>query len=90
MLQTLSIIGDNTSPGGSAPVSLAGLSKLSNLHLEATGLSSLVDDLFSSLTNVSTLVLVKNVHMDSVPSSVTSLFLRSLYVYLLVISGPRI
>jgi Leucine-rich repeat (LRR) protein len=77
-LQTLSVIGDNTLPGGNFPTTFTALTKLTNLHIEATGLSNLPDDLFKSLASVTAFELVNNDKMTGVPSSLPSLSLGSL------------
>jgi hypothetical protein len=77
-LRTLAITGDHVSPAGAPPAALAQLANLTSLHLEATALSALADDLFTSLANVSTLVLVGNMHMAGVPTSIAGLALQSL------------
>ncbi|KAI9062457.1 L domain-like protein [Trametes sanguinea] len=80
-LTSLQVIGDTNVPGGSLPSSFAQLTALSNLDLESTAITSMNDTLFSSLSKVTTLTLVKNAKMgNELPSSLFSLPLQNLVV----------
>ncbi|KAH0829125.1 RNI-like protein [Lanmaoa asiatica] len=75
-LQTLEVIGGNSTPAGSLPSSFTNLTSLTNLHLEATSITALPNSLFASpgLTGLATLTLVRNSQMGAaLPSSLTGL-----------------
>ncbi|CAE6468397.1 unnamed protein product [Rhizoctonia solani] len=75
-LTSLKITGDGNLPAGSFPA----LNALTNLDLENTGLS-FSNNAFSSAKSLSSLTLVRNSKMGSnLPSSLSSLSLRSLIV----------
>ncbi|OSC97308.1 L domain-like protein [Trametes coccinea BRFM310] len=80
-LTNLQVIGDTNIPAGSLPSSFAQLTALTSLDLESTALTAIDDTLFSSLSNVTTLTLVKNAKMgNELPSSLFSLPLQNLVV----------
>ena len=63
---------------GALPSSFCNLTSLSNLHLEATAITALPNNLFSSLKAITTLTLVRNPMMGSLPSTLTQLSLKNL------------
>ena len=66
---------------GDLPTSFGSLSALNTLHLESTAINTLPSILFSSLKQLSTLVLVKNGNMTGdMTSGIASLPLVNLYV----------
>ncbi|KAI0919093.1 hypothetical protein AcW1_003443 [Taiwanofungus camphoratus] len=78
-LQSLQVIGDTNVPAGSLPSSINSLTALMTLGLESTAITALPDNLFTSLSKVTTLTLVKNAQMGSdLPSSLTDLSLQNL------------
>ncbi|CDO74707.1 hypothetical protein BN946_scf184847.g15 [Trametes cinnabarina] len=80
-LTSLQIVGDTNVPGGSLPSSFSHLAALTNLDLESTALTAVDDTLFSSLSKVTTLTLVKNANMGSeLPSSLLTIPLHNLVV----------
>ncbi|KAI8978307.1 hypothetical protein BD414DRAFT_150920 [Trametes punicea] len=80
-LTNLQVVGDTNVPGGSLPSSFSQLTSLADLDLESTALTSLDADLFSSLSKVTTLTLVKNTKMGvELPSSLFNLPLQNLIV----------
>ncbi|KAG1739091.1 L domain-like protein [Suillus paluster] len=88
-LQTLQVIGGNSIPAGSLPSSFTNLTSLSNLHIEATAITALPDNLFSSLKAVTTFTLVRNPMMGtSLPSTLTKLPLQNLVVNSQNITNP--
>ena len=75
---------------GDLPTSFGSLSALNTLHLESTAINTLPSTLFSSLKQLSTLVLVKNGNMTGdMTSGIASLPLANLYVLLIVGSTMR-
>ena len=75
---------------GDLPTSFGSLSALNTLHLESTAINTLPSTLFSSLKQLSTLVLVKNGNMTGdMTSGIASLPLVNLYVLRIVASTMR-
>ncbi|KAI0090689.1 hypothetical protein BDY19DRAFT_728537 [Irpex rosettiformis] len=88
-LQSLSVIGDGSSPSGSLPSSFTSLTSLTNLHLESTSLGRLPDSLLALLNKITTLTLIKNGQMgNSLPSSVTNSSLQNLVVNGQTLTNP--
>ncbi|KAG0708684.1 L domain-like protein [Suillus ampliporus] len=80
-LESLQVVGGNSIPAGALPSSFTNLTSLSNIHIEATSITSLPDNLFSSLKAVTTLTLVRNPMMgSSLPSTLSQLPLQNLVI----------
>ncbi|OCB90126.1 hypothetical protein A7U60_g2685 [Sanghuangporus baumii] len=78
-LQSLQIIGGNSSPAGALPDSFANLTSLTSIHLESTALSPLPSSLFQKgqLDGLTSLTLVKNSEFAGQLSDVSGLALES-------------
>ncbi|KIK39168.1 hypothetical protein CY34DRAFT_808597 [Suillus luteus UH-Slu-Lm8-n1] len=88
-LKSLQVIGGNSIPAGALPSSFTNLTDLSNLHIEATSITQLPDNLFSSLTAITTLTLIRNPTMgSSLPSSLTQLPLQNLVINSQSLTNP--
>jgi len=88
-LQSLDVIGNNAIPGGSLPTTFANLTSLSSLHLEATAMTSMPDNIFTTLTSITTLTLVRNPQMgNSLPSSISQTSLQNLIVNGQTLTNP--
>ncbi|KAJ3487158.1 hypothetical protein NLI96_g3725 [Meripilus lineatus] len=88
-LQSLRIIGNSATPAGSLPGSFTSLTSLTLLHLESTSITALPDNLFSSLSKLTTLELVKNSQMgNTLPSSLETLKLQNLVVNSQSLTNP--
>jgi len=88
-LQSLQVIGNNALPAGSLPASMMNLSSLSNLHIESTAITSLPDDIFSSLSKILTLALIKNGKMGpNLPSSLNTTFIQNLVINGQTLNNP--
>ncbi|KAL5504666.1 hypothetical protein ACEPAH_7329 [Sanghuangporus vaninii] len=81
-LQSLQIIGGNSSPAGALPDSFANLTSLTSLHLESTALSPFPSTLFQKgqLDGLTSLTLVKNSGFAGQLPDVSGLDLQSLVV----------
>ncbi|KAA1476500.1 hypothetical protein DENSPDRAFT_867314 [Dentipellis sp. KUC8613] len=76
-LESFQVVGNNAIPGGPLPSSFSSLTKLSSLHIEATGLSGLPST-FPALTS---LTLVRNAQIgNQLPSNIAQSPLQSLIV----------
>ncbi|PCH36604.1 L domain-like protein [Wolfiporia cocos MD-104 SS10] len=88
-LESFEVVGNSDIPAGALPSSFTNLTALLTLELQATAITALQDDLFSSLKNVTTLSLVRNAKMGtSLPTSLTSLPLENLIVTNQALSNP--
>ncbi|KAG1854206.1 L domain-like protein [Suillus subalutaceus] len=88
-LESFQVIGGNSIPAGALPSSFANLTILSNLHIEATSITQLPDNIFSSLTAITTLTLIRNPTMgSSLPSSLTQLPLQNLVINSQSLTNP--
>ncbi|OAX42823.1 RNI-like protein [Rhizopogon vinicolor AM-OR11-026] len=88
-LESLQVIGGDSIPAGALPSSFTNLTSLSNLHLEATAITALPSNLFSSLKAVTTLTLVRNTMMgSSLPSTLTQLPLQNLVINSQQLTNP--
>ncbi|KAI0691490.1 hypothetical protein BC835DRAFT_1307454 [Cytidiella melzeri] len=88
-LQSFSIVGNGESPAGSLPSNFTTFASLTNLHLESTSLESLPDNLFSSMSKITTVTLIKNSQMgNALPSSITSSSLQNIVVNGQTLSNP--
>ncbi|KAG1725440.1 L domain-like protein [Suillus lakei] len=88
-LESLQVIGGNSIPAGALPSSFTNLTSLSNLHIEATSITQLPDTLFSFLTAITTLTLIRNPNMgSSLPSSLTQLPLQNLVINSQTLTNP--
>ncbi|KAG2153242.1 L domain-like protein [Suillus clintonianus] len=88
-LESLQVIGGNSIPAGALPSSFINLTSLSNLHIEATAITPLPDSLFSYLTAMTTLTLVRNPMMGaSLPSTLTQVPLKNLVVNSQQLNNP--
>ncbi|KAG1824379.1 uncharacterized protein BJ212DRAFT_1319762 [Suillus subaureus] len=88
-LESLQVIGGDSIPAGALPSSFTNLTILSNLHIEATAITQLPDNLFSSLTSITTLTLIRNPTMgSSLPSSLTQLPLQNLVINSQSLTNP--
>ncbi|KAI0070470.1 L domain-like protein [Panus rudis PR-1116 ss-1] len=80
-LTSLRVIGNSAIPAGSLPPSFTSLQSLLTLHLESTSITTLPSTLFTSLSKLTSLELIKNGQMGKdLPSSITSLSLQNLVV----------
>ncbi|KAG2063825.1 L domain-like protein [Suillus decipiens] len=88
-LESLQIIGGNNIPAGALPSSFTNLTNLSNLHIEATSITQLPDDIFSSLTAITTFTLIRNPTIgSSIPSSLLQLPLQNLVINSQPLANP--
>lgn len=88
-LEALQVIGGNSIPAGALPSSFTNLTDLSNLHIEATSITELPDTIFSSLTAITTLTLIRNPAMgSSLPSSLTQRTLQNLVINSQSLTNP--
>ncbi|KAG2369175.1 hypothetical protein BDR07DRAFT_1604834 [Suillus spraguei] len=89
-LESFQVIGGNSIPGiWSPPFSFTNLTNLSNLHIEATSITQLPDNLFSFLTAITTLTLIRNPTIgSSIPSSLLQLPLHNLVINSQPLTNP--
>ncbi|EMD32942.1 hypothetical protein CERSUDRAFT_98952 [Gelatoporia subvermispora B] len=80
-LEFMQITGDTNVPAGDLPSTFTSLSSLLTLDLQSSAMTSLPDDLFNSLSKLTTLTLVRNNQMGGdLPSSLFDLPLQNLVV----------